>query len=464
VSAATVETSVVRKEAPVLPPAPRPIGDDEAARLFAPFADLMASGLVLAVSGGSDSMGLMHLAARWADGVAHGVRLRPRITVVTIDHALRADSRADAAFVCEAANALGLPVTCLRWDGPKPRTGLSEAAREARYALLTEAMRDVGARLLMTAHTADDQAETLLMRLARGSGIDGLAGMAPLRPLARLDGAHLARPLLGLEKARLRAHLAACGVAWREDPTNVDPDYERPRLRAARDALAALGLATAPLALSARRLRRAADALDATAREAFTGPGVRVDPCGLVQINRPTLLSFPTEIGLRVLRRAIEIAGGAAAPIPLASLEDVLADLDTGRTAGRTLARAALHVKGDVVSVEREPGRAPLPRMALTEGARVLWDGRFEIEVDRCAPGMEAGPLGADGLAALKAQGLTRPKLPVRTLRALPAIWRGADLVAVPLLGASHEPALQLDVRTILRGSGRKAAQAQAAS
>lgn len=454
----------MRDQAPESPPAPRLIGDDEVESVFGPVADLMARGVLLAVSGGSDSMGLMHLAARWLELSHKAGRPGGRLHVATIDHGLRPGSHIDAAFVCAAADALGLPSTCVRWEGAKPRTGVSEAAREARYALLVQVMRDVGARALMTAHTADDQAETLLMRLARGSGVDGLAGMAPIRPLAGLDGARLVRPLLGLEKARIAADLTARGIAWREDPTNADPDYERPRLRAARETLAALGLTPAHLSLSARRLRRAAEALEATAREAFAAPNVRVDPCGLVQLDLSALRAYPTEIGLRLLRRAIEIAGGAAAPISLASLEDVWSDLASGRAAAATLARAALRVTDGVVCVEREPGRMPLPRVPLTAGARMVWDGRFAIEVTRCGPGLEAGPLGAKGLAALDALGFPRPRLPARTLRALPAVWRGADLVAVPLLGAHEPSALQLDVRTVLLGLETRAAQAEAAS
>lgn len=448
------------------PPAPGLIGDDELAALFSPFENLMAQGVVLAVSGGSDSMGLLHCFARWLARADRPARAPPRIHVATIDHGLRGGSDADAAFVLAAAAALAIPASCRRWEGAKPSTGLSEAAREARYALLTQIMAQVGARVLMTAHTADDQAETLLMRLARGSGVEGLAGMAPVRPLAGLDGADVVRPLLGLEKARITADLAARGIAWREDPTNADPDYERPRLRAASTALAALGLTPARLGLSARRLRRAAEALDATARAALGSDAVRVSPCGLVQLELSALRLQPAEIGLRLLRRAIEIAGGAAAPISLASLEEVWADLAGGCTPAWTLANAALRVKDSVLYVEREPGRTPLPRVALVPGAKLVWDGRFDIEVGRCGAGLEAGPLGAEGLAALKARGVRRPRLPARTLRALPAIWRGDDLVAVPLLGPLPPTSLQLDVRTVLRRVPGllRAAQAEAQS
>ena len=454
----------MRNRSPALPSAVRPISDADVAALFAPHADLIAEGFVLAVSGGSDSMGLLHFAARWQAQVAQDGAARPRLHVATVDHGLRPGAAADAAFVCAAAAAHGLPCTSVCWNGPKPATGLSEAAREARYGLLAQVMREVGVRTLMTAHTADDQAETLLMRLARGSGVDGLAGMAAVRPLAGLEGARLVRPLLGLEKARIAADLAARGISWREDPTNADTGYERPRLRAARDALAAIGLTPAHLAVSARRLRRASEALEATARAAFVAPVVRVDPCGLVRIDLAALLSHPAEIGLRLLRRALEIAGGAAAPISLASLEELWADLELGKAAAWTLANAALHVADGELVVEREPGRIPLPCMALVPGARFVWDGRFAIEVDTCPPGLELGPLGAEGLAALKVRGIRRPPLPARTLRAVPAVWGAGALVAVPLLGVEPVPPLQLEIRTVLRHQARPAAQPEARS
>ena len=142
--------------------------------LFAPLGG--AKSLGLAVSGGADSLALMLLAARWRDADPDA----PTLYVYSVDHGLRPEAAAEVAFVLAEAARLGLPARALRWDGPKPATGLSEAARSARYRLIGEAMQRDGASILVTAHHLDDQAETVLMRLAHGSGLAGLRGMAPL--------------------------------------------------------------------------------------------------------------------------------------------------------------------------------------------------------------------------------------------------------------------------------------------
>src|SRR6267142_1543016 len=164
-----------------------PISAQEAKRLFADWRGVPA--IVLAVSGGPDSIALMWLAARWRRALARG----PRLIAVTVDHGLRPEAAAEAREVKRLARELDLPHRTLRWTGAKPKTGLPAAARAARYRLLAQAARTSGATHILTAHTRDDQAETLLMRLLRGSGIGGLAAMA--RESER-DGVLLARPFL----------------------------------------------------------------------------------------------------------------------------------------------------------------------------------------------------------------------------------------------------------------------------
>ncbi len=175
-----------------------PIDDREAGALLAPLAEWPR--LALAISGGGDSLALMHLAARWAKRLL----IPPALHVLTVDHGLHPESAAVAASVYEKAAALGLPCTVLRWEGEKPATGIEEAARQARYALMADWCRAHEAALV-TAHTLDDQAETLLMRLARGSGLDGLAAMRPRGHVPGAPDVPLLRPLLSVSRARLRA-------------------------------------------------------------------------------------------------------------------------------------------------------------------------------------------------------------------------------------------------------------------
>src|SRR5271169_7262736 len=209
-----------------------PISARRAKRLFADWK--RAPAIVLAVSGGPDSVALMWLAARWRRALSRG----PRLVAVTIDHGLRAEAAREAREVKRLAQALAVEHRTLRWNGAKPNTGVPAAARAERYRLLAQAARSVRATHVLTAHTQDDQAETLLMRLLRGSGIAGLAAMA--RESDR-DGVLLARPLLDIPKSRLIATLNKAKIAFADDPTNHDPTFTRPRLRALLPLLAAEG-------------------------------------------------------------------------------------------------------------------------------------------------------------------------------------------------------------------------------
>ena len=154
-----------------------PVSATEAKTLFADLGSARA--LVLAVSGGPDSTALMVLAARWRAALKQG----PRLVAVTVDHALRAGSAREARTVKSLARRLGILHRTMRWSGAKPETGLQEAARAARYRLLASAARAAGAAHILTAHTRDDQAETVLLRMAHGSGLTGLAAMARTTPL-----------------------------------------------------------------------------------------------------------------------------------------------------------------------------------------------------------------------------------------------------------------------------------------
>ncbi len=245
-----------------------PVSVSEAKSLFNDLADSPA--LVLAVSGGPDSTALMVLAARWAKARNKG----PKLIAVTVDHGLRPEAAREAAAVKRLARQLGIEHRTLRWTGKKPKTGLQEAAREARYRLLSGAARKAGAPAILTAHTLDDQAETVLIRLTRGSGLTGLAAMQRVTPLR--DGTlQLVRPLLDIPKARLLATLKAAKIPFAEDPSNADPRFTRVRLRGLLPALAGEGLDARRLALLSRRLKRADAALEAAVDRASPGSSGR---------------------------------------------------------------------------------------------------------------------------------------------------------------------------------------------
>jgi tRNA(Ile)-lysidine synthase len=277
-----------------------PLTVAEAKALFADFRS--APVLVLAVSGGPDSVALMLLAARWRAALRHG----PRLVAVTVDHGLRRESAAEARAVKTLAQTLNVEHHTLRWGGAKPNTGVPSAARDARYRLLARLARESGAVHVLTGHTRDDQAETVLMRLSRGSGLAGLAGMARL---VGRDGVLLARPLLDVPKSRLVATVRKAGHAVADDPTNRNPEFTRPRLRALMPQLAREGCDARNLARLARRLARANAALD-TVTIAAERALLRFDRAALrSEFDGAPFFAAPEEIRLRLLARAVDRAG-----------------------------------------------------------------------------------------------------------------------------------------------------------
>jgi tRNA(Ile)-lysidine synthase len=329
-----------------------PVSDSELDRLFSFFEPCRR--VILAVSGGPDSVALMFLAARWLTKHARA----PELVAATVDHRLRRESRAEARAVAGLAAELRLRHHTLVWSGPKPRSGLQEAARAARYRMLMRLARKIGADAIATAHTQDDQAETLLMRMARGSGVTGLGGM---RRVSARDGIALFRPLLGLPKARLVATLRKAGIPFAEDPTNLDPRYARARLRKLLPLLAAEGLDAARLARVAGRIARADAALDATAEAAEAQALLsRNADKQLIELNAAALFTFPAEISLRLLRRAIDAVGDEG-PVELGKLESLFAALVAAYAADRrlkrTLAGAAVTLDRARLALARAPRR-----------------------------------------------------------------------------------------------------------
>ena len=335
-----------------------PVSDAEAAALFSDLAELPA--LLIAVSGGPDSVALLVLLARWRASLDRG----PKLTGVTVDHGLRPQSRREAAAVKALAESFDVPHRAVRWRGEKPASGVQEAAREARYRLLAEAARKDGARHIAVAHTLDDQAETVLLRLARGSGVAGLGAMARVSPLPASGESEikLVRPFLGLPKVRLIATLRAADIAFADDPSNRDPRYTRARLRQMAPDLAAEGLGAEALAQLAARARRANDAIDWLADDIVAGlpPGWRTETCTRFPLEQ--FLHWPDEVAQRLLGGGI-LRLGDEGPVELAKLEALFEGLTTAARAGlgarfrRTLAGAAVALSPGYVTVERAPAR-----------------------------------------------------------------------------------------------------------
>lgn len=348
-----------------------PVADAEADACFAEFAT--APALVLAVSGGPDSTALMLLASRWRQRCSGG----PRLLAITIDHGLRPEGRREAAAVKRLAKRLGVDHRTIRWTGPKPATGLQEKARIARYRLLLAAARRAKAPCVLTAHTLDDQAETVLFRIARGSGVAGIGGMArsvsletllpdraparsPGAAVAATDAVQLVRPFLHLEKARLVATLQAAGIGYVQDPSNADPRFSRTRMRGLMTALSAEGLTAHRLAHFADRVRRSEAAIQAAVAAASDriglSPGARS-----IALDSRELRNMPDEIALRLIGRAIGMVGDEG-PVELGKLEALNDAVMAAVAAGqgrfrRTLAGAMVSLEKDCITIARAPAR-----------------------------------------------------------------------------------------------------------
>jgi tRNA(Ile)-lysidine synthase len=315
--------------------------------LFAPLR--RAKSLLIAVSGGPDSTALLLMAAEWAKR-----RGKPRIEAATVDHGLRPESAKEAKAVSGLCRRLGLEHRTLEWKGAKPVSRLQERAREARYRLLIDRAKAIRADAVVTAHHADDQAETVLFRLLRGSGVAGLRGMDSTT--AR-DGMTIARPLIGLKKNDLIAFAEARGAPFVFDPSNADPRFARTRLRALLARLGEEGLDAESLDRLARRARETEEALGYLAAEVDARLGSETT------LDARALYAAPIAIVQRILARRIASAGGRdPSRIGLEKIEalalNLRAALSERRAYGANVggAMARLTVKGRL-SFAPEPPR-----------------------------------------------------------------------------------------------------------
>lgn len=395
-----------------------PLGAEEFAALMAAVAPFEpAPRLAVAVSGGADSLALTLLAQAWA--VAAGGQL----TALTVDHRLRPESAAEAAQLGQWLAARGVTHRILRRDGPAPTGGIQAAARTARYRLLEGWCAEHGVLHLLVAHHREDQAETLLLRLARGSGLDGLAGMSAV---VEHRQCRVLRPLLGIPRERLAATLRAAGQPWIEDPSNLDPAYGRVRMRRALPVFAEAGFGTARLAATAARLGRARQAIEASVA-ALLASAALVHPAGFVRLDPAVLCGAPEELGLRALAAVLASTGGTAYPPRLERLERLYRELAGGLGQGRTLGGCRVVPWRGALLVCREAEVAAQPAAAVP-GGTIYWDGRFSLYLPPSAPaGLTLGALGRTS----PSEGAS---LPAAVRAGLPALSDGASVVAVPAL------------------------------
>jgi tRNA(Ile)-lysidine synthase len=372
----------------------------------------------IAVSGGSDSLALLHLAHQLA--AEKGWTLQ----AVTVDHALREASAAEAAEVASICAGLGVPHETLRWEHGAIAGNLQDQARRARYRLLAEWARGREIAEVLIGHTADDQAETFLMGLSRAAGLDGLTGM---RRAWLEEGVWFRRPLLAVPRAALRAYLTGCGVAWIEDPSNENPRFTRVKARRVVQALAPLGITLARLSETIQNLAEAQSALREAAAALWRAEGR--EEAGALHISQAAFSTAGAESQRRLVLAAIQgLAGGDYAPRG-DKVATLLRAIAVGKDA--TLNGCRFRIKAGDLSIYRELNAVKGRECPTTE----LWDKRWQM-IGPHAEGQSIRALGTEGLAACT--GWRDLKIPRDALLVSPAIWQGATLLAAPLAGFSN--------------------------
>ena len=397
-----------------------PIDTDEFARLLeniAPVSDRIA----VAVSGGADSMALALCIKGWAQ--------RPFFALI-VDHGLRMESAEEAAQVRSRLEYIGIQAEILHWEHP-PITGrLHEKARAARYQLLAEACRRHDAGNLLLAHHRDDQAETILMRLAKGSGVEGLAGMAMQ---SQRDGLRLLRPFLSVPKSRLIATCHAANLPFVTDPSNGSQKYARGRLRNIIPLLATEGMTTESLITLGERASEVKSALDHYT-QTFLREAAQIETGGSIRIDRAKISTVPRAIALRALTYCLRtIHEDDHVPEHAALLALLTTIFDTTQEKTRTLYGCLISIAEKKIMLLREPSAA-IETLSLNAGETKVWDKRWRVTASENAPTVSIRALGTpphDILDSIAPR--LRHDIPQGRIRAtLPALWEGTTLKAIP--------------------------------
>lgn len=397
--------------------------------------------VVIAVSGGSDSLALLHLAYLWHTKTLKKHRLR--LICVTINHGLREEAKSEMLQVREWTIALGVEHRSINWQGKKPISAIQDYARTARYQLLKDLVfRLPGKSIVLTGHTCDDQAETLLMRLARGSGVEGIAGIAKS---TSMYGYSLLRPLLDLSRAELQRYLKSNKTIWLNDPSNESLAFERVRIRKQLPSRKALGLGNIALSRTAVRMARANSALDQITDQILRD--IVLNNSNLTRYGIFTweynYQELPHEIAIRILRRVIHLLGGQKDVPSLNKTEKLFLNISMDQFRGATLAgcrvfREKIQNRSHIL-IFREKGRFGLPCLKFHHAPKTItWDRRFRIRLGKIEGKEISIEAVGSNLSILrktcKSIGADNYQIPSVALTTLPGLYIESEIVAVPNL------------------------------
>ncbi len=402
-----------------------PIESAEFAELMATLGPFESNPLsAIACSGGADSMALTILAHDWAQARGGAV------TALIVDHGIRSDSALEAQNVAAILRNKCIPTAVLPYKGPLMKGAVQAAARQARYTLLADWCIANSCLHLFIAHHLEDQAETILLRLARGSGLDGLSGMATVTESRNL---RILRPFLGLSTERLRSTLNERRICHVNDPSNDDPTFARVRIRALKGTLSVEGMTPRRLAATTARNARARSALESNVAVLLAQTAV-LHPQGYAILDPKGLVRAPEEIGLRALSRLLICISGGSYPPRLKHIEGLYDWIQSGMPdSGRTMAGCRILRREKTLLICREPAAA---KETVVARGDVIWDNRFKFRFGRVGKG-EIRCLGQEGWRAAIAMEpkLRSTSIPSAVRPSLPAFWTKEGLQSVPHLG-----------------------------
>ena len=408
-------------------------------------AQIIDSKIAIAVSGGVDSMVLMNL-AKESDFLND-----KNVFILVVDHGLRAESKQEAESVKKEAKKLGFPTRILKWKGPKPNKRIQEEARNKRYSLLINFCRENNINNLYLAHHLDDQIETFLFRMFRGSGLQGLTSFSSSY---ERNGLTLIRPLIDTPKSELISYARRKKINWVEDPSNENQKYDRVKLRKVLPLIYKEGFDKKVFLKSVKKLRLANQALDQITKE-FVLQYVIINKNISVFIKQELFLTAPEDVQLRVLQNTIRIFSGERYYSPnylkiLNLMNWARNDNDiSAKTLGGTIFRKR---KGGLILYKEVKKLNDIKPIKLSKSKYKAWDNRFLIKINKSVKG-EISYLGNEGVKILKSKKILGKKgfngIPLTALYSIPAMWDGKRLISAPFFNYSVDNSVNLKVKKI---------------
>jgi len=370
----------------------------------------------LAVSGGGDSMALLYLMDEWAS------QNQQKLYVATVDHGLRKESASEAKIVETECKKLNIECKILKWNGWNKVGNLLDAARNARNELIGEWADELRLNSVATGHTADDQAETFLLRLARGSGVDGLSGMAPF---GYKKAMLWFRPILAYRRSDLRAFLSYKGIKWVDDPSNENTRFERIKMRQAQNMLDNLGLTVDRLVETADKMATARSALELLTKECAENV-TSLTILGTVKLDVKAFSLLPLELRYRLIAHVLKWVSGSKYRPRFNSLIESSNRLSIGKD--HTLMGCHIISDGIFAEVCRE-----VSKIESIKDFSKPFDNKWVLTNNISYDGLVIGPLGEEGL--LQCEGWRKLKFSRISLMGSPAIWKDNVLIAAPMAG-----------------------------